>query len=60
VPGQKLGQVLFVNGHAPFAEHLYLGFVVVNAGNLVAHIRKADSRNEPYVTGPDDTDGNWL
>jgi hypothetical protein len=60
VLGEQLGQVVLEDGHAAFAERLHLGFVVVDAGDAVAHFGKADRRNEAHISGPDHTDGNWL
>ena len=50
---EQLGQVLFKDRHAPLAELLYSGFVVVYTNNLVAHVRKTSGRHQPYISRPD-------
>ena len=60
VLGQQLGQVLFEDGHAAFAQGLDPGFVIVHADNAMAHFSKANCRNKSHISGPDHTDGNWI
>ena len=54
--GQQLRKVLFIDRDAAFAKEFYLGLIVIHAGNLVAHLRKADRCNESDISRPNDTD----
>jgi hypothetical protein len=46
---QQFRQVTFEDGHSPFAQQFYLGFVVIHAGNLVAYFGETHSGYEPDV-----------
>jgi hypothetical protein len=41
VLGQEIRQMVFKDGNAALAERLNLGFVIVDAGDVVTHFRKA-------------------
>ena len=43
-------------GTPPCAQHFHFRFIVVNAGDAVAHFGKADRRNKSDISRPDDTD----
>jgi hypothetical protein len=53
VLGQQLGQMLLKDGHTPLAELLHSRFVVVDTDNLVPHVGKTSSGNQPNVSGAD-------
>jgi hypothetical protein len=39
---EKFGQIALEDGYAAFTEGLHLGFVVVHAGDAMAHLGKTD------------------
>ena len=58
MPRQQLGQKSFVNRHLAVAERRDLLFVVIDQHNLVPQIRKARSRYQPYISGPNHRDAH--
>ena len=50
---QELGQMFLKDGHTAIAEQLYPHLIVVDADDLVTHVRKTGCRNQPNVSGPD-------
>jgi hypothetical protein len=53
--GQQFRQMVFEDGNAALTKCLDLGFVIVDASDVVTHFRKANGRNESHVSRPDNT-----
>jgi hypothetical protein len=55
---QKLGQVLFEDGHSTFIKGSNPGFIIVHADNLMTYFGEANCRYKSHISGPDHTNGN--
>jgi hypothetical protein len=50
MPAQELGKVFLEDGNPACPEQFHLGFVIVDAGDLVTHLGKANRGNEPDIS----------
>ena len=56
--GEQIGQMVFVDRNSAVSQRSHLGFIVVDAGDLMADLGKAYGGDEPNVTRSDNANGD--